>query len=59
DYIIPAAMDEIQQQVNASSLVTLSTLVFLPLPFLAAVVYFRIRTKRWIWNSINLQEWKQ
>jgi CubicO group peptidase (beta-lactamase class C family) len=59
DYIIPAAMYEIPQQETVSSLITISTLVFLPLPFLAAVVYFRIRTRRWFWKPITLQELQQ
>ena len=58
DYIIPAAMKEIPQKVQFTNMVTISILVILPLPFLAAGVYFRIRTKRWPGGLTQIQELK-
>jgi CubicO group peptidase (beta-lactamase class C family) len=45
DYIIPAAINEVSQRDQKISLVTVSTIFVLPLPALAAAVFYRIRTR--------------
>jgi CubicO group peptidase (beta-lactamase class C family) len=59
DYIIPAAMNEVPRQVQAANLVTLSTLVILPLPILVAGIYYRISSRKWSLNPIHKQELKE
>ncbi|MFX0055645.1 MAG: serine hydrolase domain-containing protein [Promethearchaeota archaeon] len=56
DFIIPAAMNTIPQNIDVSNTLTLATLVLLPLPFLFAGVYFRIRAGRWFWKLTHYQE---
>jgi CubicO group peptidase (beta-lactamase class C family) len=56
DFIIPAAMNKIPQNIAASNIITMVTLALFPMPFLVAGVYFRIRSKRWFWNSTHNQE---
>jgi hypothetical protein len=56
DFIIPAAVNTISQNIDASNTLTLATLALLPLPILLAGVYFRVRTRRWFWKLTYNQE---
>ncbi len=56
DYIIPAAINETPQSIAAANTITVVTLFILPLPLLIAVVYFKIRTKKWFWGQTQIQE---
>ncbi|MFW9884488.1 MAG: serine hydrolase domain-containing protein [Candidatus Thorarchaeota archaeon] len=56
DFIIPAAMNTIPQNIDVSTTLTLATLALLPLPLLLAGVYFRIRARRWFWKLTHNQE---
>ncbi|MHA2384717.1 MAG: serine hydrolase domain-containing protein [Candidatus Thorarchaeota archaeon] len=56
EYIIEAAINEVPKHVATGNAFTLATLALLPLPVLVAGVYFRIKTRKWPWNTTRTQE---